>query len=177
MKLIVGLGNPGPQYETTRHNAGFLMVDELIDHFKFEPIPPKFKAELWKGNLLGHQALILKPQTFMNLSGQSVAEAVRFFKVPANDIIVLHDELDMASGVVKTRVGGGPGGHNGIRSLIKELGHGDFHRMKLGIGRPTNPEMSVTNWVLGPYTDEEILCLQEKMLKEVLLRLENILKN
>jgi peptidyl-tRNA hydrolase, PTH1 family len=177
MKMLVGLGNPGPRYETTRHNAGFLMLDELADHFGISGYEDKFHGQLAKGNVMGEPCVFLKPMTFMNKSGISVRDAKTFFKVDHKDIIALYDDIDLEAGVVKARAGGGHGGHNGVRSMMDETGNGDFHRVKLGIGRPSEPNRSVTDWVLGPFTDAELLNLQEKMLKEVLLRLENIFKN
>ncbi|MGE0173867.1 MAG: aminoacyl-tRNA hydrolase [Oligoflexales bacterium] len=177
MKLIVGLGNPGPRYETTRHNAGFLLLDELADHFQITGFEEKFHGLIAKGAILGQQCLLLKPMTFMNKSGISVREAKTFFKVQPTDIVVLYDDIDLQSGVVKARAGGGHGGHNGVRSMMDEMGSGDFHRVKIGVGRPQEPGRSVSDWVLSPFSDPELLEIQEKMLKEVLLRLENIFKN
>jgi PTH1 family peptidyl-tRNA hydrolase len=177
MKLIVGLGNPGPKYETTRHNAGFLMVDLLAEDAKvsWEGGANRFGGEIGKGELLGEPCVILKPMTFMNLSGRSVGAVARFFKVEAKDLIVIHDEVDVPPGKVKARVGGGHGGHNGIRSIIEETGLVDFHRIKLGVGRPEGAtESGISNWVLGQMTDAELEVLQEGMLKDVKIRLKSI---
>ena len=155
MKLIVGLGNPGPKYETTRHNAGFLMVDELVEHFGTGWSGEKFKAGYSKGRALGEDVVFLKPLTFMNLSGQSVAAAMGFFKIAEEELIVLHDDIDVPRGGVKARLGGGHGGHKGIKSIVKETGLKNFHRLKLGVGRPEQrSDGDVVNWVLGKLTDD-----------------------
>lgn len=175
MKLLVGLGNPGPKYETTRHNAGFLMLDLIADLAGISWSNSKFDGFMGKGKLLSEPVALLKPQTFMNLSGRSVAKAARFFKVPVEDMVVFHDDIDMEFGKVKTKVGGGHGGHNGIRSMISELGDQGFHRMKLGVGRPGKDErIGVTDWVLHPFTDAQLLGLQKEMFDAVMLRLKGI---
>ena len=175
MKLLIGLGNPGPKYETTRHNAGFLMLDLIADSAGIGWGSSKFDAVMGKGQFNGESVVLLKPQTFMNLSGRSVAKAARFFKVAVEDMIVFHDDIDMDYGKVKTRAGGGHGGHNGIRSMIAELGSNNFHRMKLGVGRPTkDAPVGVSDWVLHPFTDAELLGLQKEMFDAVMLRLKGI---
>lgn len=176
MKLIFGLGNPGPKYEVTRHNAGFLILDMLAEKFGIAWTGKKFEAEVGKGDVFGEPCVLLKPQTFMNLSGRSVVSAIQFFKVKPEDIIVISDDVDLESGRVRARTGGGHGGQNGLRSIIAETGQDGFHRIKVGIGRPTNPQQDVSSWVLGQFTDEELLQLQEKCFTEVLARLENIVK-
>ena len=164
MKLLVGLGNPGPQYETTRHNAGFLILDLIAEQFGLR----------WEGE----SCLLLKPLTFMNLSGKSVAACAGFYKLQAPDIVVLHDEIDVPAGKVKAKVGGGAGGHNGIRSIQAETGMDGFHRLKLGVGKPEGAtaasRQSVHDWVLGRMTDEELKALQGPMFQEVLVRLKGI---
>lgn len=177
MKLVIGLGNPGPQYETTRHNAGFLMLDLIADHFGISWDGKKFDGLSAKGSIHGESVLLLKPMTFMNLSGKSVSQAMRFFKIPSSDVVVLHDEIDLAHGKVKARVGGGAGGHNGIRSLIKETGQSEFHRIKLGVGKPAtegHAGIGVSQWVLNPFSDEQLLELQQGMLEATLVRLKSI---
>jgi PTH1 family peptidyl-tRNA hydrolase len=135
----------------------------------------RFSAETGRGTILGQSCFLLKPMTFMNLSGRSVAKVMQFFKITAADMIVLHDDLDMPAGTVKAREGGGHGGHNGIRSIIAETGQTEFHRIKLGIGRPAHPgDAAVTNWVLGRMTVEELLALQQEMLTSVNIRLKGI---
>lgn len=176
--MLVGLGNPGPKYELTRHNAGFLLLDELVSRQSVAIDQQKFDGLMGKGQLLGQDCIFLKPMTFMNLSGRSVGAAQRFFKLDASDIIVLHDDIDVPFGKVKARVGGGHGGHNGIRSIIGETGLTDFHRLKLGVGRPQNREDgTVVNWVLNPFSLEDLKVLQSDMVDEVLIRLKSVLAN
>ena len=177
MKLLVGLGNPGPQYETTRHNAGFLMVDLIAEKagISWEGGTNRFGGEIAKGTVLGQAVALLKPMTFMNLSGRSVGEVMRFFKVPGPEMVVFYDDLDVPAGKVRAREGGGHGGHNGVRSIIDETGIADFHRMKLGIGRPLHTgEGAVTGKVLGRMSDEELLALQGPMFDETMVRLKGI---
>lgn len=154
LKLIVGLGNPGNRYQWTRHNAGFMVLDRL-SHVAAIPVTKKWFSGLcgdgpWKETRL----LLMKPQTFMNLSGRSVAEAVRFHKLSPSDVIVIHDDIDIPFGRVKLKNGGGHGGHNGLRSLIAELGNGDFTRLRVGIGRPGCGE--VVDYVLSSFDKLEM---------------------
>lgn len=179
MKLIVGLGNPGPKYEATRHNAGFLMLDVLADEFRVDWQGKKFDADIGKGTVYGETCLFMKPLTFMNLSGKSVAKAMRFYKIAPEDVIVIHDDIDLGSAKVKSKAGGGHGGHNGIRSIMAETGQKDFHRIKIGVGRPEEEKgcrMGVSDWVLRPMSDAELMEYQQDILKDVLLRLKNILE-
>jgi PTH1 family peptidyl-tRNA hydrolase len=175
MKLLVGLGNPGPQYETTRHNAGFLVLDLLAEAAKISWDGNKFNGEMARGSVLGESCVLFKPMTFMNRSGRPVGDVLRFFKIAPEDMVVLHDDLDVPAGKVKAREGGGHGGHNGIRSIIDETGLAEFHRIKLGIGRPPHPgEAAVTSWVLGRMTDDELITLQTDLLRETQVRLKGI---
>lgn len=176
MKLLVGLGNPGPKYETTRHNAGFLMLDLIAEKSGIGwDSGTKFGGEVGKGTVLGQPCILLKPMTFMNRSGRSVGEAMRFFKLEPRELVVLHDELDVPAGKVKAREGGGHGGHNGIRSILEEGGiPPEFHRLKLGIGRPPQVGHETADWVLGQLPDAELLQLQEAMLADVMLRIKGI---
>lgn len=176
MKLLVGLGNPGPKYETTRHNAGFLVLDLLAEDagatFQSQP---KFQGDLAKGRLLGEECLFLKPMTFMNVSGRSVAPLLHFYKIPPADLLVLHDDIDLPAGKVRARETGGHGGHNGIRSIIAETGFKDFHRIKLGVGRPEEvSEQDVSSWVLGQMSDAELLAVQQEMLRDTIDRIKGI---
>lgn len=136
MKLVVGLGNPGKKYEKTRHNAGFLVVDALASRGVGFDLRDKFSGLFGRGELAGQGVALLKPQTFMNVSGSSVQPAAAFLKVPTPDVVVVHDELDLPWGEVRVKVGGGHAGHNGLRSLIERLGSPDFVRVRVGIGRP-----------------------------------------
>lgn len=150
MLLLVGLGNPGPKYEKNRHNVGFLAVDAIARRRSFSPWSKKFQGLVAEGRLNDEKVLLLKPQTFMNLSGQSVGEAMRFHKIPASDVVVLYDELDLAPGKVRVKVGGGAGGHNGIRSMDAHCGK-DYRRVRIGIGHPGVKEMVMPH-VLGDFS-------------------------
>ena len=149
MKLLVGLGNPGAKYASTRHNIGWIAVDAVGDEHGFGPERAKFQGRLREGRLGGDKALILKPETFMNLSGQSVGEALRFYKLTADDVIVFHDELDLAPGKLRVKTGGGHAGHNGLRSLHQHIGP-DYHRVRLGIGHPGD-KAKVSAYVLHDF--------------------------
>ena len=158
-KLIVGLGNPGPQYSWTRHNAGFMVLDRL-SRLSGIPVTRKaFSGLAGDGNWEGERVYLLKPQTFMNLSGRSVAEALRFYKLSLADLIVIHDDLDIPFGQVRLKEGGGHGGHNGLRSLAQELGSADYARIRVGIGRPEHGD--VVNYVLANFAKGEMDALLE----------------
>jgi peptidyl-tRNA hydrolase, PTH1 family len=152
-KLIAGLGNPGSRYQWTRHNAGFMVLDRL-SHLAGIPVTKKvFSGLCGEGIWQGERLLLLKPLTYMNLSGRSVAETVRFHKLSLEDVIVIHDDLDLPFGRVKLKKGGGHGGHNGLRSLLSELGSGDFTRIRIGIDRPSRGD--VVDYVLTSFSGEE----------------------
>jgi PTH1 family peptidyl-tRNA hydrolase len=153
-KLIVGLGNPGPKYLWTRHNAGFIVLDRFAQ-LNGIPVTRKSFAGLYgEGNLHGNRLLLLKPQTYMNLSGRSVAEALRFHKLSPADLVVIHDELDIPFGQIKLKEGGGHGGHNGLRSLHQELGTNGYLRLRVGIGRPSRGDMA--DYVLSNFDKGEM---------------------
>lgn len=152
MKLVVGLGNPGPRYERTRHNVGFLVLDELVRRWGGS-FREKFKGLTTKAVIRGHEGFLVKPQTFMNLSGESVQAAAHFFSLLPSDIVVVHDELDLPLGAVRVKFKGGHGGHNGLRSIVQHCG-AEFVRVRCGIGRP--PKGDAVNWVLGGFGDEEL---------------------
>ncbi|MBL4644879.1 MAG: aminoacyl-tRNA hydrolase [Hyphomicrobiales bacterium] len=135
MKLIVGLGNPGAQYAYNRHNIGFLVADEIHARHGFTPWRSRFQGLVSSGTIAGDKVTLVKPNTYMNESGRSAGEAARFFKIPLSDTIVFYDELDLAPGKVRVKVGGGAGGHNGIRSLDAHIGN-EFQRVRIGIGHP-----------------------------------------
>ncbi len=149
MKLWVGLGNPGRQYAGHRHNIGFMALDRIAAEHGFSPWRSRFQAQAAEGRLGGEKLMLLKPQTFMNRSGQAVGEAARYFKLGAADVTVFHDELDLAPGKCRVKQGGGHAGHNGLRSIIEHLG-ADFARVRLGIGHPGRKDM-VTAWVLHDF--------------------------
>jgi PTH1 family peptidyl-tRNA hydrolase len=156
LKLVVGLGNPGPQYARTRHNAGFLVAEALARSAGLGfAAAKKYSAELAEGQMGGEKVWILKPQTFMNLSGESVGAAARFCKVGLEDVVVAHDDLELERFRVQIKVGGGHSGHNGLKSLQDHLGGADFVRVRVGIGRPP-PPIDPSDFVLGRFgADEE----------------------
>ncbi len=149
MKLFVGLGNPGARYADTRHNIGWMAVDAIARAHGFGPERAKFQGRLTEGTLSGEKVLILKPETFMNLSGQSVGEALRFLKLTVADVTVFHDELDLDPGKLRCKQGGGHAGHNGLRSLHQHIGP-DYARVRLGIGHPGDKNR-VADYVLHPF--------------------------
>lgn len=153
MQIWVGLGNPGPKYALHRHNVGFMAVDVIADMYEFGPVQKKFQGWVQEGRIGAHKVLLLKPATFMNESGRSVAEALRFYKLETDALTVFHDELDLAPFKVKVKQGGGTAGHNGLRSIDKHLGP-DFRRVRLGIGHPGHKDR-VSGYVLGNYAKAE----------------------
>ncbi|MDC8011505.1 aminoacyl-tRNA hydrolase [Tahibacter soli] len=149
LRLIVGLGNPGAEYLRTRHNAGFWFIDALAqDRGARFGIETKLHSESAKVTLDGHQILLLKPTTYMNKSGIAVAAALRYYKIEPDEMLVAHDELDLPPGVARLKFDGGHGGQNGLRDIVAHLGHGKFHRLRVGIGHPGHKDR-VTPWVLG----------------------------
>ncbi|NDW03548.1 aminoacyl-tRNA hydrolase [Jiella pacifica] len=150
MLLIAGLGNPGSKYAGNRHNIGFMAVDEIARQNSFPGWSKKFSAEIAEGLIGGDKVLLLKPQTFMNESGRSVGEAVRFYKLEPKDVVVIHDELDLAPAKMRVKTGGGHGGHNGLKSIDAHLGSKDYRRVRLGIGHPGGKE-KVNPHVLGDF--------------------------
>jgi PTH1 family peptidyl-tRNA hydrolase len=156
--LIAGLGNPGAQYARNRHNAGFILADELHDHYRFGPWRAKFDGLLAEGSLSGRKTFLLKPQTFMNLSGDSVGPALRFFKLPLAALVVAHDEIDLAAGKLKVKTGGGDAGQNGLRSITATLGP-DYRRVRIGIGHPGD-KSRVTGHVLQDFSKDDIVWLK-----------------
>ncbi|MBP1759461.1 MAG: peptidyl-tRNA hydrolase [Firmicutes bacterium] len=159
MKVIVGLGNPGSQYAETRHNIGFLLVDLLAEVHKLQ-FRAKFQGLLAEGFIEGEKLLLLKPQTFMNLSGRSVSELVHFYKVVQEDLLIAQDDMDLPLGKIRLRDQGGAGGHNGIKSIQAELGTEKFWRLKLGVGRPPK-DWDPARYVLAPFVEEELGSLDE----------------
>lgn len=149
MLIFAGLGNPGGKYAGTRHNIGWMAVDAIAETHGFQPWRGKFQGQCAEGRLGTEKVLLLKPETFMNLSGQSVGEAMRFYKLDAADVWVFHDELDLAPGKVRTKTGGGHAGHNGLRSLHQHIGEG-YGRVRLGIGHPGQKDL-VSGYVLGGF--------------------------
>lgn len=158
MHIIAGLGNPGKTYAKNRHNIGFMAVDVIADMHRFGPFQKKFSAEVSDGTIAGARVLLVKPQTYMNLSGQSIASVLRFYKLDATALTVLHDELDLPFTKLRVKTGGGHGGHNGLKSIDAELGTKDYRRVRLGIGHPGDKDL-VSPYVLSdfPKTESEAL--------------------
>lgn len=150
MILFIGLGNPGQSHQSHRHNIGFMAADAIAREFSFGPFKSKFQGQVAQGKIGGEKVLILKPETYMNRSGQSAREAMDFYKLSASDIFVFYDEIDLVPGKIKVKTGGGAAGHNGIRSLIAHLGEG-FHRVRLGVGHPGHKDL-VHNFVLSNFS-------------------------
>ena len=153
--LIVGLGNPGSKYEKTRHNAGFCAMDVILDNYGFSADRSKFKSKVTDGVIGGKRCLFMKPQTFMNLSGEAVGEAARFYKVPPEKVIVLFDDISLPPGKLRIRRKGSAGGHNGIKSIIEHLNSEEFPRVKLGVGAKPRPDYNLADWVLSAFTPQD----------------------
>lgn len=153
MKLIVGLGNPGKEYEKTRHNAGFMCIDEVANKLNFSFNTKKFKALLATGMVNGEKVVLMKPQTYMNLSGEAVGECVRYFNMDVQDICVLVDDLDLPVGKIRLREKGSSGGQNGLKNIISHLGTQEFKRIRIGIG--SNKMMDSKDYVLGKISKED----------------------
>ncbi len=163
IRVIVGLGNPGPKYELTRHNVGFWFVDALAHEFsgnlRYEQ---KFLGDVAKVSVSGQEIWLLKPHTYMNHSGQSVSALLRFYKIPVEKLLVVHDELDLSPGVMRLKQGGGHGGHNGLRDIVSHLSSKDFQRLRIGIGHPGNSSQ-VVDYVLGRASKQDQAAIAEGM--------------
>jgi PTH1 family peptidyl-tRNA hydrolase len=153
MRLLVGLGNPGSRYAMTRHNVGFMAVDAIAARYRFAPFRAKFQGTISEGTIGDAKVLLLKPETYMNASGDSVGAAARFYKIDLSEIAVIHDDIDLADGKLRVKRGGGAGGHNGLRSIDDTLGP-DYWRVRIGIGHPGMKEL-VEAYVLQNFTAEE----------------------
>ena len=163
IKLFVGLGNPGPEYEETRHNAGFWWVDALARELKLPLAPERsYYGLMARGTVKGQSLWLLQPQTFMNLSGKSVGALARFFKIAPEEILVVHDELDFAPGQVKLKRGGSHGGHNGLRDIQAALGSADYWRLRIGIGHPGH-KGEVASWVLKKPMAEQLQLIEDSI--------------
>lgn len=164
MYMIVGLGNPGRDYSTTRHNIGFIFLDYLADKNALVFKDSKWQAEMVKSALWGKQIILAKPQTFMNKSGTAVAQILRYYNIETENLIVVHDDLDLELGRIKIVTNRGSGGHNGIRSIIQHLGGvKEFVRIRVGIGRPADSEVSVSNYVLSRFSKEEQNSMNQRL--------------
>ena len=159
--LVVGLGNPGGEYENTRHNAGFAVADELARRGGFAIQRVKFKALTAAAQVGGQGVLVMKPTTYMNLSGEAVGEAARFYKLTPDRVLVISDDVDLPLGKLRLRAGGSAGGHNGLKSIIQHLGTDRFPRLKVGVGGKPHPDYDLADWVLGKLTGEDKKVMDE----------------
>ena len=157
--LIVGLGNPGLQYEKTRHNAGFMAIDKLAEDIGATFNKNKMSALFGEGNINGKRVLLAKPQTYMNNSGEAVAECARFYKIPPENVLILCDEISFDVGIFRIRRKGSAGGHNGLKSIIAHLGSEGFPRFKIGVGNKPNPEYDLASWVLARFPEGDLKTL------------------
>lgn len=162
MKCIVGLGNPGKKYEKTRHNIGFMAIDALLDHYQITLDKHKFNGDYTFHMINGEKVFFLKPQTFMNVSGESIRPLLDYYQIDIEDLVVIYDDLDLPVGKIRLRETGGHGGHNGIRSTIDHLGTKQFKRIRLGIDRP-KPPLTVVNYVLGDFTRKQQPAVEESI--------------
>jgi PTH1 family peptidyl-tRNA hydrolase len=165
VKLIVGLGNPGREYRWTRHNMGFLLIDELAQKNGIPLSRRGLKAVYGRGRIVRNEVILAKPQTFMNLSGEAVQRLLHFFKIPPENLIVLQDDLDLPWGTIRIRLRGGSGGHRGIQSIREAIGSDEFLRVKIGIGRPAAPDQDPADYVLDALEEAE-----KEGLREILKR-------
>ncbi len=154
MWVLVGLGNPGKEYQDNRHNIGFMVIDRIASEYGLPAFGKKFEGELTEGRIDGEKVVLVKPMTYMNLSGQCVQKVAKFYKVTPNRIVAFHDELDLAAGKMRTKKGGGAAGHNGLKSMDQHLNSQDYWRVRLGIGHPGDKDR-VTGHVLGNFSKEE----------------------
>lgn len=152
--LIVGLGNPGPDYAQNRHNIGFMAIDKIADEYGFGAFRRKYKGLMVEGKIDGRRVILLKPETFMNLSGASVGELASFYKIPCERILVIHDELDLPPGKLRVKMGGGAAGHNGLKSLDQHLPNSNYKRIRMGIGHPGDRDL-VSGYVLSDFAKTE----------------------
>lgn len=175
MFLIVGLGNPGAEYANTRHNVGFMAADALHEKYHFGLYKAKFDGLIAEGNIGGEKVYLLKPQTYMNLSGNSVVKAAHFYKILPQNVVVIHDDMDLPCGKLKTKLGGGSGGHNGIKSIDAAITP-DYNRIRIGVGHPNGAGEAVVNYVLGGFAKADRI-LVEKNIEIIADTIGNLLKN
>ena len=153
--IIVGLGNPGIDYERTRHNAGFMAMSAIEKSLGVEVSSYKFKAKTATASVAGVQCLLMKPETYMNLSGEAISQAMNFYKIPLDKVLVIFDDISLDVGAMRIRRKGSAGGHNGLKSIIECCGGEDFPRIKIGVGKKPHPDYDLKDWVLGKFSDEE----------------------
>lgn len=159
--LIVGLGNPGLQYEKTRHNAGFMVMDALAQKLDFSISKYKFKAKLAEAEISGKRCLVMKPETYMNNSGQAVVEAMNFYKLDIDHVVIVYDDISLEPGLIRIRRKGSDGGHNGIKSIIALTGEDKFPRIKMGVGKKPHPKFDLADWVLSRFKEDDQVKIDE----------------
>jgi len=162
MKLIVGLGNPGRDYEKTRHNTGFMALDLIAKELNISVTSEKFKGLYGKGNVKGESVILLKPQTYMNLSGESVRAVMDFFKIDKKDLLVIYDDLDLPVGKIRLRAKGSAGGQNGVKNIIQHLGNQEFNRIRVGIGKDSR--IPTVDYVLGKTRKEDLVEYEDELI-------------
>ena len=163
--LVVGLGNPGDKYAWTRHNMGYLVIDELAERLSIPVKKLKYKALTNTAVLGGHSVLLMKPTTYMNLSGESVGQAARFYKIPPERVLVISDDVALPQGKLRVRRSGSAGGHNGLKNIVQHLGNGDFTRIRVGVGGKPNPDFELMDFVLGHFSGEDRKVMEETVSK------------
>lgn len=164
MYLIAGLGNPGREYDMTRHNIGFEVIDYMADRYSVKLNKLKFKAVYGETKISGEKVYLVKPQTYMNLSGESIAEFWRFFKIPLENIIIINDDIDIEAGKLRIRSKGSAGTHNGLKSIIYHFGADVFPRIRVGVGAPKHKDYNLADYVLGRFTKEEIPLMEQAII-------------
>lgn len=165
MYIIAGLGNPGTQYEMTRHNIGFHTIDYIADKLNVKVKKLKFKALYGECEIAGEKVLLVKPQTYMNLSGESIGDFSRFYKIKPENIIIINDDISLDTGRIRVRPKGSAGGHNGLKSIIYHLNSDEFPRVKMGVGAPQNKDYDLADFVLGRFTKEEIPIMEKAIIR------------
>lgn len=163
--MLVCLGNPGDQYENTRHNVGFMVADQLGERYRLPIQKLKFKALTNIFSISGEKVLVMKPVTYMNLSGEAVGEAARFYKIPPERVLVISDDVSLPLGKLRIRKGGSAGGHNGLKSIIQHLGTDQFPRIKVGVGQKPHPDYDMADWVLSKFAGEDLKTITEAIRK------------
>nr|WP_316623862.1 aminoacyl-tRNA hydrolase [uncultured Ruminococcus sp.] len=161
--IVVGLGNPGRQYENTRHNAGFISLDYIADELGVKINRIKFKSTVGEAKISGRRCLLMKPSTFMNLSGQAVTEAMRFYKLPPQNVIVISDDISLEPGIIRIRRKGSDGGQKGLQNIIYLSGSDEFPRVKVGIGKKPHPDYELKDWVLSRFTDRDKKLIADRL--------------
>ena len=174
MLVLVGLGNPEAKYKLNRHNVGFMTIDSIVARYKLAPYKTKFQSQIVTKKINDTPVIFSKPQTFMNLSGKSIGNILNFYKLKCENVIVIHDDLDLSVGTVKTKIGGGSGGHNGLKSLDSIIGK-NYRRLRIGIGHPGDKNL-VNNYVLGDFSKSENVIINT-LIKNITLNFDKIIKN